>query len=86
MNQGRIIVITGSPGTGKTTIFVPRLGENLKMWMYIKPNELFLEDSKAEQVLYADEMEAYIKSLNLKSIYLYFGVDSDSGIEVSLPE
>lgn len=29
-------------GTGKTTIFVPRLGENLKMWMYIKPNELFL--------------------------------------------
>jgi hypothetical protein len=54
--------------------------------MYIKEKELFLQDSQAEQVLYSDELEVYIKSLNLKQIFLYFGVDSDSGLEVDLPE
>jgi Xaa-Pro dipeptidase len=42
-------------GSGKTTIFVPRLPESLKMWMTIKPNEEFKKGSEADQVLYSDE-------------------------------
>jgi hypothetical protein len=30
-------------------------------------------------------MENYIQKLELKSIYLYSGVDSDSGLDVALP-
>jgi hypothetical protein len=40
--------------SGKTTIFVPRMPESLKMWMTIKPNQEFKKGSEADQVLYSD--------------------------------
>ena len=33
------------------------------MWMYIKPKDIFQEDSQADQILYVDELEPYVSGL-----------------------
>lgn len=55
------------------------------MWMTVKSTEQFKEEYQVQQVLFIDDMEVYIKSLSLKKIFLYYAVDSDSGLEVAIP-
>jgi hypothetical protein len=45
---------------GETTLFVPRLDEAYKMWMYVKPVEQFKKEVRAREVLFTDELEKFI--------------------------
>ena len=56
------------------------------MWMYVKPVEKFLSDYKVHKVLFVDELEAYLQGKELSQIYIFSGTDSDSKIDVPLPE
>ena len=56
------------------------------MWMYVKPVEKFASDYKVDKVLFVDELEAYLLEKGLSQIYIFSGTDSDSKIDVPLPE
>lgn len=56
------------------------------MWMYVKPADKFKQDYKVEGVLFVDELEAYLQGKELEEIFIYSGTDSDSKLEVALPE
>jgi hypothetical protein len=48
--------------------------------MYVKPKEQFQEDSHSDQVLFIHELSSYLKTIEPSEVYLYVGVDSDSGL------
>ena len=72
--------------SGNAVLFVPRYEEGYKMWMYVKPVEKFASDYKVDKVLFVDELEAYLLEKGLSQIYIFSGTDSDSKIDVPLPE
>lgn len=72
--------------TGETTLFIPRYEEAYQMWMYVKPAEKFKQDYKVESVQFVDQLEAYLQAKELEEIFIYSGTDSDSKLEVALPE
>lgn len=74
-------------GTGESTLFVPRFEEAYRMWMYVKPLQEFKIGSCVQNVRYVDEIEAYIQESQAKKIFIYSGVDTDSGIKtIDVPE
>lgn len=46
--------------TGKSTLFIPRYHEDYKMWMYVKPQEKFIEDYLVDEVKFVDEIEKHL--------------------------
>ena len=53
MNQGRIIVITGSPGTGKTTIAsIVAKESNMDKSVHMHTDDFFLTSSLTKYVFY----------------------------------
>lgn len=71
--------------TGKTTLVAPKIPAEYKIWMPIHDKEYFLQNHKLDQVVYTEEMEGTIKSINPATIYLSDGVNSDSGYSTDLP-
>lgn len=49
--------------SGEATLFVPRLDEAYKMWMYVKPVHQFQKEAHARQVLFTDELQGFISTL-----------------------
>ena len=72
-------------GTGKTILFVPFLSEEYKLWMHVKPHEEFISDYNVDEVKMAGELRTYLDAAQPSSIYLFSGVDSDSGLSVEEP-
>lgn len=69
-----------------TVLFVPRYEEIYRMWMFVKSKEEFLSQNKVEEVFYVDEIGKYFAGRKLGKIYLYSGINSDSGISVAEPD
>lgn len=71
--------------TGKATVFIPRLEEDYKLWMYVPPQEEIRTRWGLDEVRYVDELEDYLKAKQPTAIYLYDGVNTDSKLRPRLP-
>ena len=71
--------------TGKTVLFVPKFDEGYKLWMYVKSLEQFKKELDVDEVIYETEMREYIEKVSPSCIYLFTGVDTDSGISPAEP-
>jgi Xaa-Pro dipeptidase len=70
--------------TGKAVLFVPFLDENYQLWMVVKTPEELKQEYRVDEVRYVHELRAYLEQ-NHSTIYLFSGVDSDSGLSVEEP-
>lgn len=56
------------------------------MWMTVYDDKYYKEHYEVDEVYYNDKILEYVKSVNPSCIYLYDGVDSDSGLRPRLPD
>lgn len=48
--------------------------------------EFYVKHYEVDDVKYTDKIEEVIKEINPETIYIYHGVDSDSGLEPKIPD
>ena len=71
----------------KSYLFVPRQDNSLKIWMTVLSHEEWKKKySLIDNILYVDQIEESLKSLNPDIIFLNQGVNSDSGLTTMVPE
>ena len=67
-------------GSGKCTLFMPRLPESYAVWMgRIHPPDHFLEQYAVDDVRYVDEMASVLSALRPSVLLLLQGPNTDSG-------
>lgn len=71
--------------SGKTVLFVPHLSEEYKLWMFVKTCEGFKKEYQVDEVRFTKDIKEYLQSQKPSSIYLFSGVDSDSGLKPDEP-
>ena len=72
--------------TMKSVLFIPKLSEELKMWMTIHDPEYFIKTLDIDNCFYNDYLEEYLEKSKTQKIYLHYGENTDSGRFPSLPE
>ncbi len=71
-------------GTGRTTLFMPRLPESWAVWLgQIHPPEDFLAQYDVDGVRYVDELEATLVVMKPDVLLLLHGENSDSGLQAA---
>lgn len=66
-------------GTGKATLFVPKLPAEYAVWMgKIASPEEFKSKYEVDEVFYVDQIQEVIKKINPELIFVYSGQNSDS--------
>ena len=66
--------------TGRATLFVPRLPEAYTVWMGPPPTVAEFKDMyKVHEVKYVDELADFVAALAPPLLYLYGGMNTDSG-------
>lgn len=71
--------------SGKVVLFVPHLSEEYKLWMIVKEIENFKSEYHIDEVKFTKEIKEYLQAQKPSSIYLFSGVDTDSGLKPSEP-
>lgn len=67
--------------TQKSFLFIPKLPDEYQIWCgKIHPAEYFKKLYGVDNVLYIDEMKAWLMSYTSTKIYLLEGINSDSGL------
>jgi len=67
-------------GTGRATLFMPRLPESYAVWMgRIQPPSHFLAQYEVDQVRYVDELPDALGALDPEALHVLSGTNSDSG-------
>lgn len=69
-------------GTGNSILFIPRLPESYAVWLGTLPTpESVKEHSGVDEVLFVDEMAAWLKAKAYATIHVLAGTNSDSGLK-----
>lgn len=71
--------------TGKTILLPPNIPEAYKIWMLVPDKEYFKRVYQVDDVIFADNIEDYFKSYKPQTVFLFNGVNSDSGVRPEQP-
>jgi Xaa-Pro dipeptidase len=72
--------------SGKPTLFVPKTSYLYKIWMTVLTKEDFEKKYEIEEVVFTDDMEAWLVERKATRVFVNGGVNTDSGLENLLPE
>ena len=73
--------------TEKSTLFIPRNDEFLKIWMTVMDKEAYQKKYPLiDNVEYIDTMEEYFNASKPETVFVNLGVNSDSGLTTMIAE
>ena len=71
--------------TEKAYLFTPRYSEIYKLWMKVLSTEDVKKIYPDFEALYLDELEQWVKDFNPSTIFVNYGINTDSGLNTLIP-